>query len=140
MDYWKSHPAFGWKFSHSQVDYSRRDTKSQREYIDFHREIAKHIMLANRGKVDEYGIDAHIWFGEVPGLTRINFELAEWIQNTLKKQGIDLKLYYKVDSRGDDEYVWEGSFKCKNNGIELKEFSRDLLSLLDVDIPSPYYK
>lgn len=141
MPHWRGEPE--WEFSYEYIDYSRNDYKWQRELIGKHRSIAVDIFLANRGKLkhlsDRY---VHIKSGSFQQKYQ-DYELAEWIQRTLAKQGINLKLFY-IWKPPYERFAWEGSRYCEdNNGVngvvEFKEFNRSLLTTT-TSIPKAYYE
>lgn len=92
---------------------AKANVQTRRSFIIRERNIALDIMLANRGKVStaaaNFGYDVPnraLYAGS--GLDRRD-ELARWIEDTLRGQGIDVKLTYKQNEAGDRKYVWVGS-------------------------------
>lgn len=122
-----------WPVDHEWIFSYQEAPKSQEDLIYKNRGVAHDILLANRGKVystdASYGRDTHFYsYSEAIKY----YELARWIQKTLKKQNIDLELYYKVRNTRGHIYVWEGSgeFHCYLNRETMKILERSDLNFL----------
>jgi len=126
MSHWKDES--GWIFSYEQIDPTIKHYDMQRKMVTKHRNVAVDIILALKGKISFISTterEAYLRTGDT--ITKYkNFELAEWIQKQLKRKGVCLELYYKIDNAGLDWYVWEGSPSCSDDSL-FKEFSRELL-------------
>lgn len=113
------------------------------------RELALNIMLANRGKVSSrsatHGYETYFILDGHSKAKLQQFELVEWITNTLEKQGVHVTPIYKF-AYGTSVYGWLGSFAVPNDKpmdtirYEIKPFVRALIEQPVVDIPKPYYK
>lgn len=113
-------------------------TKAYRETIRHGRKVILDILLANRGKVSSdsavWGYNAYLNSGN-DTLKMSQFELVEWIKNTLNQQGYDVDLVYS--GSGDSQvpsdcYYWVGTRNAlplvgETNTHRFKPFSRDLI-------------
>lgn len=113
------------------------------------RELALNIMLANRGKVSNHsathGYETYFILEGHSKAKLQQFELVEWIADTLEKQGIHITPIYKF-AYGTSVYGWLGSFAVPKDRAmdtlyyEVKPFTKALIEQPVVDISKPYYK
>ena len=114
-------------------------TKAYRETIRHDRKVVLDILLANRGKVSS---DSAVWgykaylSCENDTLKLSQFELVEWIKNTMNQQGYNVDLVYSGcgDSQvPKDCYYWIGTRNAlplvgETNTHRFKPFSKDLIN------------
>lgn len=123
--------------------------KSKKNKLNGDRELALNIMLANRGKVSSYsathGYETYFILDGHSKAKLQQFELVEWIANTLGKQGIHITPVCKF-AYGTSVYGWLGSFAVPKDRAmdtlyyEVKPFTKALVEHTPVNIPEPYYK
>lgn len=100
------------------------------------RDLAKDIMLANRGKVRHFCA----CFGYSVFPVERKYELVSWIRDTLAKQEIYLEPLTKRNKCCCLYYVWDGSSAAlgRMNDEFLAPFD-EVINPPVVEIPSPYY-
>ena len=130
MEHWKYLLDSGFPLNEDQID-GAENYKQAREEMLKNREIARDIMLANRGKVsswsNSYGYKAYVRSGST-GLKEMYYEYAETILNILQNRGVQVELLYMNDT-GDESYRWAGSFgdRFRNDGhCVIMKFDRGL--------------
>lgn len=101
-------------------------------------ELALHILLANRGKVSKYAaqygyksyLGSDVYSGAVQGMKEDAYEKVEWIQNALKKHGVELTPVH-TGMGGYSRYSWLGSYAAPKRDFKgecsYKPFDRSLL-------------
>jgi hypothetical protein len=116
---------------HERYMPTTKKAEEHRKMVNKNRKIALDILLANRGKVST---DSALWgyraYLERDGygadeLKKSQFELVQWIRNTLNNEGENVELMCSVRS-GCSTYYWVGTKHHLAYGT-FAPFSEDLL-------------
>ena len=136
MEHWKYLLETGFPLNEDQISGSI-DYRQAKERMLRNRNIARDIMLANRGKVSflasSSGYKAFVRRGTTE-LRESYYEYAETILNILRNRGAQVELFY-LNNAGAESYRWVGSFgdRFRNNkNCVIKNFDRDLFQVSPV--------
>lgn len=133
-------------FTYLKGKFTQKAYRENTEQMYRDRHLAMDILLANRGKVssDSNRSGYNSYFNtEYQALKERQYELVEWIQNTLKKQGVSITPVC-VDKTGSRYYAWLGSFAAPDPPFAAETarlpFERHLIERKKITIPAPYYE
>ena len=133
-------------FTYPKGKFTQKAYQKNTERMNRDRHLAMDILLANRGKVssDSNGSGYNSYLNtEYQALKEQQYELVEWIQNTLKKQGVSITPVC-VDKTGSRYYAWLGSFAAPDPPFATETarlpFERHLIERKKITIPAPYYE
>lgn len=133
-------------FTYPKGKFTQKAYRENTEQMYRDRRLAMDILLANRGKVssDSNGSGYNSYLNtEYQALKEQQYELVEWIQNTLKKQGVSITPVC-VDKTGSRYYAWLGSFAAPDPPFATETarlpFERHLIERKKITIPAPYYE
>lgn len=139
-----------------EVSRALQEMSCELEDFPYLHKIAKPIMLANRGKVEDLKATFGYKITEF-GSLKSTFILLNWMQETFQKQGLPLKLWYYKDETRDkrgryissmERYVWEESsgyerekrtYSCKLLPFDYSIIA-DRVAQKEAPIPAPYYE
>lgn len=131
--------------------YTKKEFLMQSERMNEDKKVALDILLANRGKVSiraaRDGYRSYVYKennSDTRNLAIMQYELVEWISDTLQKQGISLEPVF-VNNIGITFYGWLGSQAAPDppfaSEMERRSFSRDIITFPALlDISEPFYK
>ena len=133
-------------FTYPKGKFTQKAYRENTEQMYRDRHLAMDILLANRGKVssdsNRSGYNSYL-NTEYQALKEQQYELVEWIQNTLKKQGVSITPVC-VDKTGSRYYAWLGSFAAPDPPFATETarlpFERHLIERKKITIPAPSYE
>lgn len=139
--YWNTHMLLLTYSDTAKLNGKWWTAKRKTEKLHSDRQLARDILLANRGFVSNdawwWGYNAYLQYND--GLLKNKqFELVELICRTLRKQNIHLTPVY-LNGPTESKYAWIGSRAESYSNSEKQPFSRDLVNPPVVNIPKPYY-
>ena len=133
-------------FTYPKGKYTQKAYRENTEQMYRDRRLVRDILLANRGKVssdsNRSGYNSYL-NTEYQALKERQYELVEWIQSTLKKQGVSITPVC-VNKTGSRYYAWLGSSAAPDPPFaaetERLPFERHLIERKKITIPAPYYE
>ena len=133
-------------FVYPNGKFTQKAYRENTEQMQRDRRLATEILLVNRGKVSSdattWGYAAYLNTDYKP-LKEKQYELVDWIQKTLAKQGVELTPVC-IKKSGIAYYAWLGSSAAPDPpfvaGQERLAFGRHLIETPASSIPAPYYK